>query len=101
MIRSIPKKFKTNAHCKYILIILGAEKIKKNDSLVYFPPIHAKEFIQVIDDNIKSQFSNIFINSYFKFKFNDTCNYNNCRLIDINPINMKNYIIFQENITII
>ena len=92
-----PNVFKTKTHAKYFLTILGDSVLKKTQSLLYFLPFHAKDFINVIDEAIKRQFNNIYVNSLFKYKYHDH-KYEECRLVEINPINMQFYSGFQKHI---
>jgi hypothetical protein len=78
-----PSMFSTKSQVKYFLSIIGDGVLKKQNDLIFLTKPKTKKILNEIDHMcyIVTGYANITNN--FVTKYNETYNYNNCRLINI------------------
>jgi len=78
-----PALFATKGEVKYFLTIIGDSIHKKHNDLVFLTKPKTKKFLNEIDNICYMVTGYANITSNFVTKYNETHNFNNCRLINI------------------
>lgn len=73
--------FESKNATKYFFTIIGDLILKKNTNLFYFVPLFSKKFMKEISQCSLSIFQNDFLSSHFKYKYHDSFQLSNLRMI--------------------
>jgi hypothetical protein len=79
-----PTLFSTKSQVKYFLTIIGDSILKKHNDLIFLTKPKTKKFLNEIDNICYMVTGYANITSNFVTKYNETYNFQNCRLININ-----------------